>query len=141
MKVQNILSDKGTEIYSIGPDATLADVVARLVEKNCGSLMVMEKDLAVGIITERDILRTCAKDQRALGDIRVHEKMSKNLIVGGADQSLTEVMEIFTENRIRHLPIFSGNQLIGMVSIGDVVKVQYNQVAQENHYLKSYIQS
>ncbi len=141
MKVHNILSDKGTDVYSISPEATLQDVVTKLVEKNCGSLMVMEGDQAVGIITERDILRACAAEQRDLSRVRVAEKMSSALIVGYADQSLNDVMEIFTENRIRHLPIFEGNRLTGMVSIGDVVKVQYAQVAQENHYLKNYIQS
>ncbi len=122
MKVQNILSDKGSEVYSIAPQSTLADVVAELVEKNCGSLIVMDAGKVVGIITERDILRACAAENRPLAEIHVSEKMSCELVCGNAEQSLGEVMGILTQNRIRHLPIFDGEQLTGMVSIGDVVK-------------------
>jgi CBS domain-containing protein len=141
MKVHDILQHKGRDIFSIRSDATVADVVMALVDHNCGSLMVVDDGQPVGIITERDILRACATDRRDLAQIRVAEKMSTEPVTGTADQSLGEVMGVLTEKRIRHLPIVDNGNLIGMISIGDVVKAQHAALAQENHYLKSYIQS
>jgi CBS domain-containing protein len=141
MKVRDILQHKGGDIFSIATDASLADVVAMLIDRNCGSLLVVDGQRPVGIITERDILRTCATESRTLGQIQVKEKMSTNLLTGSAGQSLGDVMGVLTEKRIRHLPIVDEGQLIGIVSIGDVVKAQHAALAQENHYLKSYIQS
>jgi CBS domain-containing protein len=141
MKVQAVLQHKGSDVFCIGPDATLAEVVNTLVDRNCGSLMVIDDERPVGIITERDILRTCATDTRNLTQIKVREKMSTQLITGSTSQSLGEVMGVLTEKRVRHLPIIDDGQLIGLISIGDVVKAQHAALAQENHYLKSYIQS
>ena len=141
MKLSQILQEKGGEVYCIDASATLANVVAELVAKNCGSLMVTQAGRPVGIITERDILRTCAMDQRPLAEIAVSEKMSTNLITAIPEDDVATVMGLLTEKRIRHLPIVEGDRLAGMISIGDVVKAQHAALAQENHYLKSYIQS
>jgi len=86
-------------------------------------------------------LRTTAATNKPLSEIRVSEVMSVDLIVASPGDSIESVMGLLTEKRIRHLPVVENNQLKGMISIGDVVKAQYDQLALENHYLKSYIQS
>ncbi len=139
MKVNTILKSKGNEIHSIAPHATLAEVVQKLVEKNCGSLLVMDGGQLTGIITERDILRTCAEESRPLGEIRVFERMTTELTTASSGAGLNSVMGTLTDNRIRHLPIVDGPQLVGVISIGDVVKAQCDQLSLENHYLKQYI--
>ncbi len=141
MKVFDILTVKGSAVHTISPDATLANVVERLVAHNCGSLVVMEGDRMVGIITERDILRACAADHCALQDRRVRDHMSSRLVTGLPDDDVGEVMGLLTHHRIRHLPIQRDGKLLGLISIGDVVKAQYDQLCTENHFLKEYIQS
>jgi CBS domain-containing protein len=141
MKIRDILTVKGDQVHTISPDATLADVVERLVAHNCGSLVVMERDRMIGIITERDILRACAADHCALEDQRVRNHMSDKLITGEPDDDVGEVMGLLTRHRIRHLPIQREGKLDGLISIGDVVKAQYDQLCTENHFLKEYIQS
>lgn len=141
MKIHEILSIKGDQVHTISPDATLADVVDQLVAHNCGSLVVMENERMVGIITERDILRACAADRCALEERRVRDHMSSHLITGLPDDDVGEVMGLMTHYRIRHLPIQRDGCLVGLISIGDVVKAQYDQLCTENHFLKEYIQS
>ena len=143
--MQDILSAKGTEVLSIAPQATLADVVQKLVKFNCGSLVVCENEDCshmVGIVTERDILRACAAGKKELDNVRVEDVMTRNLVTGGPQDSIQYAMGVMTERRVRHLPIVDeDNRLLGMISIGDLVKHQHDQLSMENHYLKTYIQS
>ncbi len=131
-------------MFSIGPDATLETVVKKLVDHNCGSLLVCDPDSdqpMVGIVTERDILRTTAAAKKPLSETQVSEVMSANVITAEPAASVESVMGLLTSKRIRHLPVIEDAQLVGIISIGDVVKAQFDQLAMENHYLKSYIQS
>lgn len=141
MNLQSILSVKGSAVHTIAPTATLAEVVAALVQRNCGSLVVVSGASMVGIISERDIMRACADRTTALEDQTVQEVMSADVITGKPDDEVEEVMGRMTKNRIRHLPVLEGEKLIGIISIGDVVKAQHDQLTMENHYLKNYIQS
>ncbi|NIP87119.1 MAG: CBS domain-containing protein [Planctomycetales bacterium] len=144
MTLKEILQSKGSQVYSIAPDATLETVVQTLVENNCGSLLVCDPqsdEPMVGIVTERDILRTTAATKKPLAEICVYEVMSVNVITAEPSDSLESVMGLLTDKRIRHLPVVENSQLKGMISIGDVVKAQFERLAMENHYLKSYIQS
>lgn len=140
MQVAEILQVKGHQVHSIEPHATLADVVQTLVQRNCGSLLVLENGLLVGIITERDILRACAADQRPLNAIPVRERMTKELITGSLHDELESIMGLLTSRRIRHLPILEHGNLAGLISIGDVVKAQHDRLSMENRFLKDYIQ-
>jgi len=140
MKLRDILREKGTEVYTIGPDATLADVVRELVSHNCGSLVVCNEGEVAGIITERDILRACA-DGLPLGDKKVVDVMTTRVFTGKSGDSVEDTMGLLTRHRIRHLPILDDGQLAGLISIGDVVKAEHEHLAVENEYLKSYIQS
>lgn len=141
MNLKAILETKGTAVYTIEPTATLAEVVQRLVQHNCGSLVVCEGEQLVGIITERDILRACADRTSALEDRLVKDVMTKNVITGKPTDLVENVMGLMTQNRIRHLPILDNGRLAGLISIGDVVKAQHDRLTMENHFLKSYIQS
>lgn len=140
MKLHEILRDKGTDVYTICPDATLADVAATLVENNCGSLVVCENDRMIGIITERDILRACAR-QKPLDQTSVRRAMTANVITAEPTDDVNTVMGLMTDHRIRHLPVLENGNLAGMISIGDLVKSHHDQLEMENHYLKSYIHS
>ena len=95
----------------------------------------------MGIITERDILRASAAEERTFESTMVEELMSTDLVTGTPEDSISDTMGLLTEKRIRHLPILENNQLIGVISIGDVVKAQYAKLSIENHYLKAYIRS
>jgi CBS domain-containing protein len=144
MLLRDILLHKGSKVYSIEPDATLADVVRKLVDHNCGSLVVCEPDCAthvLGIITERDILRACAAGRVPLERHHVADCMTRDMITATSSHSVEETMGLMTDHRIRHLPVVDDDELAGIVSIGDIVKAQHDALTMENHYLKSYIQS
>ena len=140
MKVKEILKGKGAEVATVRLEETLYHAVKKLVEKNIGSLLVVdEKGAIAGIITERDILKQCDRGFQSLGETKVKEVMTKKLIVASPDDDIDYVENIMTENRIRHLPIVSGEKLEGIISIGDLVNVQRAQCKVENRYLKVYI--
>jgi CBS domain-containing protein len=143
MKLQEILCTKSGEVQSISPKATLMDVAQTLVEKRIGSLVVFLSDSTgkqelAGIITERDILYACAGD-RPLAEITVGQAMSKELVTGKPDDEVEQVMGLMTTRRIRHLPVLADGRLAGIISIGDVVKAQHDQLAMENQFMKDYI--
>jgi len=146
MTLQDILHVKGSIVHTIAAGATLDDVVQSLVQHNCGSLVVVDpaettRPRMVGIITERDILRACAARKAPLDQLLVADMMTKDVITGGLRDSIDQVMNVMTERRVRHLPVMADGKLLGIVSIGDVVKARQRQTEFENHYLKSYIQS
>ena len=141
MKTHEILTVKGNQVHTIVPDATLADVVQKLVAHNCGSLVVVEHERMIGIITERDILRACASGCGELHERRVRDHMSTNLVTGLPDDEVSDIMGLLTRHRVRHLPIQKDGRLMGLISIGDVVEAQYDELCTENHFLKEYIQS
>jgi CBS domain-containing protein len=141
MNVQDILArKKSNAVRTIAPERTVEEAVAQLVEHNIGSLIVMEAERPVGIITERDILKCCANGMGHSARTRVADVMTRDLIVGEAGDSVDYVMGIMTRNRIRHLPIVNAEQrILGMVSIGDVVESQLHETKYENRHLRQYI--
>ena len=141
MKLLDILSVKGDRVYTIGPEATLADLAEAMVAHKCGSLVVLHEDRMVGIITERDFLNSYVSTKKDLTQLAVADFMSTDVITGTPEDSVSDTMGLLTEKRIRHLPILNkGGDLVGMISIGDVVKAQHDQLSVENHFMKSYIQ-
>ena len=141
MQLRQILKTKGSEVLTIEPTASLADVVQKLVENRCGSLVVCNGETMVGIISERDILIAVAEVSEPLVEITVQRRMTSDVITGSPDDTVSNIMGLMSEKRIRHLPILDNKNLAGMISIGDIVKAQYQQLTMENHYLKNYIQS
>ena len=141
MQLREILKTKGTNVLTIAPTASLADVVKKLVENRCGSLVVCEGDSMVGIISERDILIAVAEVDEPLEAITVQRRMTTDVVTGSPEDTINNIMGIMSGKRIRHLPILEEKKLAGLISIGDIVKAQYNQLTVEHHYLKNYIQS
>jgi CBS domain-containing protein len=139
MAISSILRGKGQEVVSLGPDSTVADVVALLVQRRIGALLVIEQNEPVGIVSERDIVRClCAHGASAL-QLRVREVMTAPLITISPDDSIPSAMELMTDRRIRHLPVLDSGRLVGLVSIGDLVKRRIEEAEQEAVALKDYI--
>ncbi len=140
----DILRIKGSTVYSISPTTTLGEVVRSLMNHRVGALLVCVDPHCtrgmLGIITERDVMRACAEHQ-SIERIPISDYMSADLVTGTPENSIEHIMAVMTDHRIRHLPVLDGDRLIGMISIGDLVKAQLNQTVIENHYLKTYIQS
>jgi CBS domain-containing protein len=150
MNLREILNAKGHLVHTINSDTTLDVVVETLVKHNCGSLVVCDPDpqrpeapapgRMTGIITERDILKACAAGKSPLAATRVRDVMTRDVTIGAPDDSVEDTMGLMTARRIRHLPVMEAGKLVGLVSIGDVVKMQHDRLSMENHYLKSYLQ-
>ena len=141
MLVSDILAHKGKLVHTCGPDDTLADVADLLVGHNIGSLVVMQDEEMIGIVTERDILRASAATRGPLEFVRVRDRMTRCPIVASPGDAVADIMCVMTERRIRHVPVVEHGKMIGIISIGDTVKAQHDELCRENHYLKSYIQS
>lgn len=141
MQLREILKTKGSNVLTIEPTATLADVVQKLVDNRCGSLVVCEGEQMVGIISERDILIAFAQVSEPLDTVMVRARMTTDVVTGVPEDTVSDIMGLMSEKRIRHLPILDNAKLAGVISIGDIVKSQYHQLTVENHYLKNYIQS
>ena len=139
MRIHNILLRKGKAVHQILPSASLAEVVSRLVEFNCGSLVVCESETVLGIITERDILKAINGEKQSLSSLFVRDVMTRHLVTGCSDDDVSDLMGMMTQHRIRHVPIIDHGKLAGMISIGDLVKAQFDSLAVENHQMMSYI--
>lgn len=139
MNIENVLAQKGGHVYTARPDQTVREVVALLAARNVGALVVVdERARPVGIISERDIVRAAAREER-LFDRPVRELMTRDLILAAPQDDLRVVAHTMTEHRIRHLPVVAGEQLVGIVSIGDVVKAQRDQYEGEIDILESRV--
>lgn len=139
MKLREILRNKGKEVHSASPTDTLGDVVSKLVRNNCGALVVLDEERMVGIISERDVLRACAELKQPL-DAVVSARMTTSLVTGTPEDDVEHVMGLLTNHRIRHLPVVDADELVGVISIGDIVKAQHDELSYENRFLKQYIQ-
>lgn len=134
------MKDKGAEVAAIAPEKSIYDAVKTLVQRNIGSLLVIdEKGGIAGIITERDVLRECERRFQELDQTKVKDVMTKDLIVAYPDDDLDYVENVMTQNRVRHLPIIANKKLEGIISIGDIVNVMRGECTVENRYLKDYI--
>ena len=140
MKIQDILARKGREVHTVGPKQTVTQAVRLLVTHGIGSLMVVESGEIRGIITERDILRLVDRDPSALATMKVEEAMTRELVVAVPGDDVQHVMNVMTNNRVRHLPVVEGGSLYGIISIGDVVNAMRRDAESENQHLKQYVQ-
>jgi CBS domain-containing protein len=139
MIVATLLQQKGSQVHAVAPTATVRQALEKLVENRVGSLLVLDGDAVVGIITERDIIRHGLTGGRLLADQKVEEIMSRDVMIATPKDSLQYVMGVMTRNRIRHMPVFDDGKLAGLVSIGDLVFAQLEQSEDEIRYLKDYI--
>jgi CBS domain-containing protein len=140
MLVRHLLGQKGNEVQSTSPAATVQEALDAMITHRVGSLLVMDQGKLTGIVTERDVLRRGLADVRKLREQQVHEVMSTDLVIATPDDSLQYLMGLMTRNKIRHVPVFEEGSLCGLVSIGDVVFALVEEHATENRYLRDYIQ-
>ena len=142
MTVRKILEAKGRAVATIGPDRTLAEAAQSLGEQRIGALVVTDGEGRIaGILSERDIVRVIGRDG-ALGlDHRVSDVMTTNVTTCTDNQTTSQLLEIMTNGRFRHLPVERDGLLDGIISIGDVVKLRIQDVEREAEEIKSYISS
>jgi len=140
MQVRDVLKGKGREVISIGPGASVADAISRMVQNDIGSLPVADPDgRLLGIISERDVLRILDERGIASRESAVADVMTRNPICCDLDHDVEEVMGRMSEHRIGKLPVLCGPTLCGIVSVGDVIRVLYDRVRSENQHLMTYI--
>jgi len=138
-QLSEILDEKGNELLQIAADASVFEAVKRMVEANVGSLLVTEGGEITGIVTERDYLRRVTLEGRTDKETAVREIMSSPLIVVTPQTTIDECMALMTDRRIRHLPVVDSGEVVGVVSIGDLVKFKSKQQSFEIKYLTDYI--
>lgn len=139
MNISRILATKGGSIVTVPPDKTVREAIALLLEHNIGSLPVLDgTGQLIGIITERDIIRALAKDETIFAD-PLENFMTRDVVTGLPQDDLESVGNTMTEQRFRHLPIMEGKKLVGIVSIGDVVKAQRDEYRGEVDTLQTQI--
>jgi CBS domain-containing protein len=138
-KLAEILAEKGHSVLQIEADASVFEAVEMMVEANVGSLLVTEGGEISGIITERDYLRRVALEGRADKETAIREIMSSPLIVGTPQTTIDQCMALMTDQRIRHVPVVDGGVVVGIVSIGDIVKFKSRQQSVEIQYLHEYM--
>lgn len=140
MLVETILQTKGTVVHTLPDTATLADAVAALAAHNVGALVITDaKGAIAGILSERDIVRRLARDAAATLGLTIAQCMTRSVVTAARDTALSEVMERMTRLRIRHMPIAEGGKLVGIISIGDVIKSQIEAAEREAEALRDYI--
>lgn len=138
--VRGLLRDKGKQVYSAAPDASVHEALAAMAEKSVGALVVLTStgELA-GIISERDYARKVELLGKTARETRVREIMTERVVCVRPDQTVEECMALMTNKRIRHLPVLEGNQVAGLISIGDVVKAIISEqefvIEQLEHYI------
>lgn len=139
-KIKEILQDKGSEFVSLKPQDKVAQAVQAMVHHNIGSVLIIsEEGGLVGIFTERDFLNLSLRRSEQLKDARLETVMTTDLIIGFPEDEVDYTLGVMTQNKIRHLPVLDGDEIKGVVSIGDLVKSQLKDKEFEIHYLKDYI--
>lgn len=140
MLVAQILKSKGDIVFTIGPDETLRSAASELVDRGVGALVVLDRDdQVIGIFSERDLVRAVAGDGAAALDRPVSSWMTRDVVFAEPTESADALMSRMTDRRFRHLPVCRGKALVGIVSIGDLVKVKIAETEAEAQGLKAYI--
>jgi CBS domain-containing protein len=140
MHVSDILRDKGTNVVTTDADETVAATARLLNLKRIGAVVVCDAPgKVIGVISERDIIRSIAVDGKRALDMRVRDLMTSDVISCKPTDTIAEVMKVMTLNRFRHLPVMEGDALKGIVSIGDVVKIRLEETEMEARSLRDYV--
>jgi CBS domain-containing protein len=139
--VRDILKQKGSGVCSVRPDTTVYDALKLMAEKNVGAVLVLDGDQPVGILSERDYARQVILKGKTSKETPVHEIMTSRIVFVRPEHHIEECMALMTDKRIRHLPVLEEGKLIGVVSIGDVVKAVISEkeflISQLEHYITS----
>jgi CBS domain-containing protein len=142
MTVNDILSQKGNQVLTIEPTATLAAAVQMLAQRRIGALVVTgADDRIVGIISERDIVRMLGENGTAVLGAPLAEAMTRKVVTCARNETIAEIMERMTGGKFRHVPVVEHGRLVGIVSIGDVVKARLSELEYEQDALREYIRT
>lgn len=139
MLVSDILKTKGSAVVAVPPTMAVSDAAKLLAEKRIGSVLVLDKEKIAGILSERDIVRTLAAEGASCLDGPVARLMTAKVVTCRPDQSISDVMELMTTGRFRHVPVVEDGHLAGMISIGDVVKWRLEEAQEEVRQLAAYV--
>ena len=139
--VRQLLDRKGRAIFSVEPQAAVLEAIRSMAEHHVGALLVMQGETLRGIVSERDYARKVILLGRSSADTPVHDIMSAPVITVSPDTSVQTCMQLMTDKRVRHLPVTDGTRVIGMVSIGDLVKAVIAEQQQHIEQLENYIHS
>lgn len=141
MTIAAILRNKGAEVVTLPPSASVAGAVALLAERRIGAVPIVEGDEVVGIFSERDVIHCLSAKGAAALDLPVAEVMTAPVRTVAPDEPVLGALSLMTRRRIRHLPVADGGRLVGFVSIGDLVKHRIDRIEAEAEAMRSYIQS
>jgi predicted transcriptional regulator len=136
MTVETILREKGTDVATISPDASIKSAADWLLAKNIGALVVMSTDVLVGLIAEREIVHAFARYGESVTSMHVRDIMSQAPITVTPDEDLNRVLRLMTRHRVRHMPVLRDRKLVGIISIGDVVKRRLDDMELEANVLR-----
>ena len=139
LEVRQLLADKGHRVFAIAPDEPVLAAVRLMADHYIGALLVMRGDELVGIVSERDYARKIILQNRASADTPVREIMSSPVVTVAPGDTTDACMRICTERRVRHLPVVEGGRVVGVVSIGDLVKAVITEQSQQIEHLQRYI--
>lgn len=137
--VYHILQGKGNQLWSVSPDTLVYDALKLMAEKNLGAVLVVEQGKLVGIFSERDYARKVILMGKSSKEIPVKEIMTEEVLFVRPNHSIEECMALMTNKRIRHLPVLEGDQLVGVISIGDIVKAIISEQEYTIKQLENYI--
>jgi CBS domain-containing protein len=137
--VRDMIRKKGSEVYSVSPDATVYEALKAMAERNTGALLVMEGDKMVGILSERDCVRKVDLQGRSARETKVSEIMTGDVITVSCDQPLEECMHLMQDKGIRHLPVYDNQELMGFVSVRDMLGEMIEMQQSMLHELERYI--
>lgn len=139
MLVAEILKSKGDAVFAIAPETPLAEACRELESRRVGALIVCEDDQVVGVLSERDVVRAVARDGQTALDRHAADYMTRQVVFAEPAETVAILMERMTDRRIRHLPVLREQRLVGVISIGDVVKCQIAEASHEAESLRTYI--
>ena len=137
--VKQLLQGKGHDIWSIGPEASVYDAIELMADKEVGALVVMEGSSLVGVLSERDYARKVVLQGRSSKGTKINEIMTSRVAYARPEQTVEECMALMTDKRIRHLPVMDGDELLGVISIGDLVKAIIEEQQHVIQQLEQYI--
>ncbi|KRE84629.1 CBS domain-containing protein [Rhodanobacter sp. Soil772] len=140
-QVKHLLQGKGNAIYSIAPDAPVLEAIKHMAEHRIGALLVMHGEQLVGVMSERDYARKVILQGRSSSQTAVSDIMSSNPLTVGPDTDVFDCMRLCTDSRIRHLPVVQDGKVVGVISIGDLVKAVIDAQAEQIEHLQRYITS
>jgi CBS domain-containing protein len=139
--VRQLLENKGRAVFSVAPDAPVLEAIRAMAEHHVGALLVMKGTTLAGIVSERDYARKVILLGRSSADTPVRDIMTAQVVTVSPDTSVQQCMQIVTEKRVRHLPVTESGRVIGMISIGDLVKAVMAEQQQQIEQLERYIHS